>query len=287
MPSPDINPASPVQPLSVGNVVSAGFRLYRSHLKQYLGLAFQAALWVIIPIYGWAKSWMISGLISRLAFGELVNQPETVQNARRQLNPNLWQFFIAQFLVGFILFGVNLGLSIVQGAISAIFGRVFGEASAIAAVISFILSLVVLFVYIWFYSRVLIPEVVLALEEEIDGPAAIGRSWSLTQGHVLRLQGVVFVASLITLPLIALAMLPVFLAIGSLVAFTVNNPTAVPGADLLGFFFLMLLLAIVLFLLVSVLITPFWQAIKAVIYYDLRSRREGMGLALRDRDPRL
>jgi hypothetical protein len=27
---------------------------------------------------------------------------------------------------------------------------------------------------------------------------------------------------------------------------------------------------------------PFWQAIKAVIYYDLRSRREGLGLQVRD-----
>ena len=29
-------------------------------------------------------------------------------------------------------------------------------------------------------------------------------------------------------------------------------------------------------------VLPFWQAIKAVIYYDLRSRREGLGLKLRD-----
>ena len=32
------------------------------------------------------------------------------------------------------------------------------------------------------------------------------------------------------------------------------------------------------------LIAPFWQTVKAVIYYDLRSRREGLGLQLRDHD---
>ncbi len=37
-------------------------------------------------------------------------------------------------------------------------------------------------------------------------------------------------------------------------------------------------------LLSGAVILPFWQAIKAVIYYDLRMRREGMGLKLRDRD---
>jgi hypothetical protein len=43
MPASQSSP-NPIQPLSVGNVVSAGFRLYRSHLKLYLGLAFQAYL---------------------------------------------------------------------------------------------------------------------------------------------------------------------------------------------------------------------------------------------------
>jgi hypothetical protein len=31
----------------------------------------------------------------------------------------------------------------------------------------------------------------------------------------------------------------------------------------------------------TALIIPFWQSIKAVIYYDLRVRREGMGIDLR------
>jgi hypothetical protein len=32
------------------------------------------------------------------------------------------------------------------------------------------------------------------------------------------------------------------------------------------------------------LILPFGQTVKAVVYYDLRSRREGLGLQLRDHD---
>jgi hypothetical protein len=35
----------------------------------------------------------------------------------------------------------------------------------------------------------------------------------------------------------------------------------------------------------SIVILPLWQIIKAVIYYDLRGRREGLGLQLRDRGP--
>ncbi len=33
-----------------------------------------------------------------------------------------------------------------------------------------------------------------------------------------------------------------------------------------------------------IFLLPFWQTIKAVIYYDLRTRREGMGLELRKRE---
>lgn len=284
MPVPAREPSSPMQPLSIGNVVSAGLRLYRSHFKQYLGLAFQAALWTLIPIYGWAKAWMINGVICRLAFGELVNQPEGVQGARNHLKPKLWQFLVLQLLVGLLLFGVNLGLSLGQGIITSVFIGIFGQNSPVASLISFILSLVVLFIYIWVYSRVLIPEVSLAVEENVDGASVISRSWSLTQGHVLRLQGVVFIASLITLPVIGIALIPMLVAISYLVTVAISSGGATPGAEALGLFFLMLFVSLVLFLLASVIVTPFWQAIKAVIYYDLKSRREGLGLTLRDRD---
>jgi hypothetical protein len=30
-------------------------------------------------------------------------------------------------------------------------------------------------------------------------------------------------------------------------------------------------------------VIPFWQPMKAIIYYDLRSRKEGLGLQIRDR----
>ena len=43
--------SSSIQPLSIGNVVSAGVRLYRSHLKTYLKLALIAHLWALVPIW--------------------------------------------------------------------------------------------------------------------------------------------------------------------------------------------------------------------------------------------
>lgn len=39
-------------PLTVGNVVSAGLRLYRDRFKQYLALSTQVTLWALLPILG-------------------------------------------------------------------------------------------------------------------------------------------------------------------------------------------------------------------------------------------
>jgi hypothetical protein len=50
-----------------------------------------------------------------------------------------------------------------------------------------------------------------------------------------------------------------------------------------GFSVLMLAATYAIGLAASVIVLPLWQTIKAVIYYDLRSRREGLGLQLRDR----
>jgi hypothetical protein len=58
---------------------------------------------------------------------------------------------------------------------------------------------------------------------------------------------------------------------------------AVFGAES-GIFYLVYYLRILLLSFGSgALVTPFWQAMKAIIYYDLRSRKEGLGLQMRDR----
>jgi hypothetical protein len=279
--SPNLSPSNPIGPLSIGNIVSAGFQLYRSHFKQYLGLAGKAVLWAIIPIYGWAKASTINATISRLAFQDLISQPESTSTARNHLEPKLWQFLVVQLLVGLILFGVNIGLSIAQGILVGILGGIFGAESALTGLVSAITSIVVFVIYIWAYSRFFIPDVVLALENQVDGTKAISRSWELTEGHVLRLQGVILVAGLITFPLIVLAIVPLILAIASLAAIVATGGG--PDSGAIAVFLISVLISFGLIIFASIATAPFWQAIKAVVYYDLRGRREGMGFKLRDR----
>jgi hypothetical protein len=266
-----------MRPLSVGNVVSAGIRLYRSHLKLYFTLALRAYLWVLLPIYGWAKFSAISALISRLAFSELIDQPETVKEAESQVNPRMWRFLLAGIFVGLFVLVALLGLSIVAGIVAAVLIAVVvgsGGANPIAIVVVVLLSIVGVIAFlgalIWIYSRFVITELPLAIENNIDALTTISRSWELTKGYVLRIQGIVMVAFLITLPFQLFAQVVIAVLQPS------NNTPPLLGL-------LLALFTLALSLLSGALVLPFWQAIKAVIYYDLRSRREGLGLQLRDR----
>ncbi len=277
-------PSPPIQPLSIGNVVSAGLRIYRDHFQQYYGLAFKAYLWVLVPVYGWAKFPALSAAISRLVFGELTGKPETVSVAQSRVNRRLWSFLIAGILVFLILFGVLFAALVVYAIISGILGTIVGgvfnsiTSTPIRIILSIVLALVFLvasfafiYGYMWLFARLSVVELPLAIEDNMNATSAISRSWNLTEGFARRICGVVFITFLISLPI-------------SILIQVVSNiqlflPEIIPSdAPIFSFLFLVLMLAF------NALLIPLWQSIKAVIYYDLRTRREGMGLQIRDFD---
>ncbi len=313
------NSPNPIQPLSVGNVVSAGFRLYRSHLKLYFGIALQATLWQLVPIaliiplpllvysgqlnssalgliipiwivgfvYCWVESIANSAVILRLAFGEVVSQPESAQDARSYIVTRKWRFFMAYILWFIRYMGFILILYISTLIIAVIFGMVFGlifggkiqpnhpAAITIFALLGFIAILAIVYGIIWFLSRLFIFDVPLAAEIDISAVKTLDRSWELTKGHVWRIFGISMVALLITIPLQIPAQIAAFGIQETLAKFYPRqSPTFVALSYILSY---------LLGLGIGVFVLPFWQSIKAVVYCDLRSRREGLGLQLRDR----
>lgn len=263
-------------PLSVGNVVSASLRIYRDHFKSYFGLAFVAYLWLLVPIYGWAKYSAISGLISRLAFGEVSENPETVSDARREVNPRMWSFFGAGILTSLIYVGASLVGAIAIGILAGGAAAIFGQNGTIISVLLTVVAVIAfLIIYIRIISRLLIVEVPLAVEDNQTASSAIGRSWELTKGSVGRIQWIVFVAILVSLPI------TIFVQILTVIAQLVLS--AALGAESSLFYLVYYLLILPLSFGSGALVTPFWQAMKAIIYYDVRSRKEGLGLQMRDR----
>ena len=276
MPKKNLSSSGQTGPLSVGNVVSASLRIYRDHFKSYFGLALVASLWLLVPIYGWAKYSAISALISRLAFGEVREKPETVSDARREVNPRMWRLFWAGTLTVLIYIGVyvagTIAIAILAGGAAAIFGQ---NSVTIAALLVAVTVIALLIIYIRIISRLLIVELPLAIENNIGATSAIGRSWELTKGSVGRIQWIVFVGILVSLP--------ITIVVQILTVIVQSILRAVLGEESGIFYLVYYVLILPLSLGSGALVTPFWQAMKAIIYYDLRSRKEGLGLQIRDR----
>lgn len=272
--------SSPMQPLSIGNVVTAGLRIYRSHFKSYFLLALKGYLWVLVPVYGWAKLFAIAGLLSRLSFSELVNQPESIEAGSRFVNSRLWQFLLAVLLMFLIGLGIGVGFIVLIGIISAIFTALSAlgnlAVSGIAVLIAIVVTLAFTIGILWLLTRFFIVEVPLAIEDDINATSTISRSWQLTQGFVWRLLGISLVAYLITLPI------QIAVQVGSSIIQIILASLSSQNSPVFGLLLFVLILGLTLSS--GALVLPFWQAIKAVVYYDLRTRREGLGLKLRDRN---
>ncbi|HIK46712.1 MAG TPA: hypothetical protein IGR64_17835 [Leptolyngbyaceae cyanobacterium M65_K2018_010] len=313
-----MNPAAQLGPLNPGDVVSAALRLYRDRFKTYLKLSALATLWLLgglvglvllialpvamlstlgssfLPIigglgglvlgflallYGSAKYYQLSGVMGRLVFCDLVNRPETASAAQRLLAPKLGQFL----WLGFLLFlaymaaylAASLGALIAGGAVGLLIAGMFTALinGTVGGILGGILGLmlglgVFVLVLIWILARLFIADAVLAIEASQDAGGSLSRSWELTQTSVWRIQIVFLAAFLIQLPILMVTNYFPSLFF----AFLPDNTAVLAASQGIG---------LLLSLLGSVLTLPLWQAVKAVLYYDLRSRREGLDLELR------
>ncbi|WP_039727551.1 hypothetical protein [Leptolyngbya iicbica] len=275
----------PIRPLNVGDVVSAAISLFRTNFGTYIGLNLKSVLWFMVPVYGWARGLMIQSQIARLGFRELNRQPETVDQSLQAIEPRLWTFLGIGLLVWLIQaavgYAVSFAMTIVTFPISII-GSAGGEAAAaLSALMLVVVQLVVLAAQLWIQARLYLWNLILAMESEIESTTAINRSWELTKGNGVRVLFSLLIAYLVMLPLYALMIvIPVLIAIpflGGLLESEAPSAAAVVGILLAVFVFL------VLAIVVGIFTAPFFQTIKSVLYYDLRSRREGMDIQFRDR----
>lgn len=275
--SPNISPRQSSEPLSVGNVVSAALRIYRDKFKLYWKLAFTGYLWVLVPVYGWAKFSAISALISRLAYSEVIERPETVAEARRHVMPKMWSFLGAGILVGLIVGAVTFGAILVFGFLGGVATAILGQ-NATAIIILVLLGIVAVTAFIIGYilllCRFIIVELPLAMEDNVTATSTINRSLQLTKGFARRLLWICTIGFSISLPVSLVIQIASFFVQG-FVATVIPRDSAI-------FFLVYYILFLPISFASGSLLIPFWQSIKAVIYYDLRSRREGLGLQLRD-----
>jgi hypothetical protein len=296
--SENLNPPNLIQPLSIGNVVNVAINLYRANFQLYLKLSLLAYLWLLVPVYGWAKFWVNSALISRLAFCELMGQTESIKDARRYIKPRTWSFLLTAILLSvlllitlilsFILTGLFLAMTRMEQVIASfepIADEVFVRNNVLIAIFFLIILLLILLFFLacllaptlWLYSRFLIAELPLASESNINLITTLCRSWKLTKGYFWKIQLILIVCFFLFLPLEILLYLGVELINFITSRLMAGLVSAYPLIDSI----LMQMFSWAITLLNAVMLLPFFQLIKAVVYYNLRLRREGLGLRLR------
>ncbi|MDZ8140445.1 MAG: hypothetical protein RM049_35000 [Nostoc sp. DedQUE04] len=281
------------QQFNIGNIVSLASYLYRSNFKKFSRLSLFAHLWLIVPIYGWAKFYAFAGLISRLAFSEISGQPESSKAAKIQIKKRFWQFLLTAILVILICllqtFIFYIGISIIAGIIYGILARIFGTISqpitqanpfdnTIFRIIIISIAISIYFSPLWFYLRFFITDLPLAIEDDINFIGAIKRSRQLTKGLTWRIIAIIFISFVITLPIQILGWLIYskgFNILIQLISLLLSGDWANENK-----MFISTLLLIILNLITSIILMPFWQSIKSLVYYDIICRREGFDLKI-------
>jgi hypothetical protein len=295
--------SDPIGTLSVGNVINAAVSLYKSNFRDFFSLALRSVGWLLLGFVGlipvilvaaainnagvsvlagvvWlglfmfclAKSLNSRGVVARIAYQQLINQPESLFSASSQLANSHWKFLRLALWLGLFIFGV---LILAYLALAALGGLGVFLATQLPNAIGYILAAVLIIAgivaFFWtflsFYSSWFVAELPIAVERCAAGLDAIGRSRQLSTPFSSRILIIILVAFLITLPLNIIASVPALAVIGQ----EQTSPTYLIAQGL----------NLVLSILLELFIMPFWQVIKSVVYFDLRSRLEGADLQMK------
>lgn len=214
-------------------------------------------------------------IVSDVARGTL-GERLTLRSLWRLAGRRLWA------LVGWslIVAGVLLGVIAVLGGIVAALVISGGAAAVAIGVIVGVLGLIALVVLgVWVYTKTsLVPSLIVL--EKLGIRASIRRSWSLTNGYFWRTFGVQFLVAAIVNIVSQVVTTPVSLLYGYLVTLIDPNGSGrVDGSAIAG-----AIISYAVLLLVSLVIGAITTVVQAsaiaLIYIDLRMRKEGLDLHL-------
>jgi hypothetical protein len=289
-----------IEPLNIGNTINTAFRLYRDRFQTYVFFAVRACLWSLLPlvlqlilsqllyqtitpeqgsdiglrlflfpiqIFSAAKYLFNNAVISRLAFQDIIYQPETAGQAEKKVKPKMWRLWWMQVLIG--LLGAAIILPITLSLVLVSFIPILGVLLILPA--SFCLA----FFFLWLSARIYIAELPLVIEDNLGSWQAIKRGWHLTKNSAWRIVGVMFIASLLIIPVyilsVALASIPFWFNSSEDWQTLAENPLFFRQMAMFSYGLT------TIFLLLNILLVPFWQSLKSVIYNHLLDQKKNDG----------
>ena len=225
---------------------------------------------------------LLSGLIvvavSRSVLGRVASSKEVWERTKSKFLPLIGLNIITSIISGLMMIiGIVVFFVLLASAAStAKTDREFLQDLGVSLVGLLILMVISALVssYLSIKFSVASPAMVL---ENLGVFAAIGRSWSLTRGNFWRLFGINILTAIITSMVagifggIAGALSAIFVVVGS------SSPE-----DMLASLNTTYILAMVMSTIAQLLILPFTSSVNALLYIDLRMRKEGLDVELRN-----
>ncbi|WP_419547058.1 hypothetical protein [Microcystis sp.] len=298
-----------LDPLNIGNTINTAFRLYRDRFQTYVFFAVRACLWSLLPlilqlilsqllyqtitpeegsdiglrlflfpvqIFSAAKYLFNSAVISRLAFQDIIYQPETAGQAEKKVKPKMWRLWWMQVLLGLLGAAIILAITLSLALVSFI--PILGVLLILLA--SFCLPVF----FLWLSARICIAELPLVIEDNLGSWQAIKRGWHLTKNSAWRIVGVIFIASLLIIPVYilswALASIPFWVNFSSFYSSLESVEDWQTLAENPLFFRQMAMFSYgltTIFLLLNILLVPFWQSLNSVIYNHVLDQKKNDG----------
>lgn len=245
---------------------------------------------MVVGIYCLTRSMVCDAAISRLAFFELRQTPETRKDAHRFVRRRMWKFLLASLLIGLLILAVYIliviAVFVITFVMAIIAGVVMGGDALtnspennlifglIAILLTFVLIFGVLILFLWMSARLFVYDTTLAIEEKVAVMDTLGISWRLTKRNTFRIILVMVVTVLVSLPVGIVVQIIAAIAqpiLSSLIPLPTNIQDAIA-----------VFIGVAIGLLGNLILLPLWQILKSVIYYDLKSRKEGIDLQLSD-----
>lgn len=257
--------------LSSNSPYAAAFTSLSGSFSQLGGTLLQALATVLL-------SGLIVVAVSRSVLGRVASSKEVWERTKSKFLPLIGLNIITSIISGLMMI---IGIAVFFVLLAGVASTAKTERELFQDLGIMLVGLLILMVisalvssYLSIKFSVASPAMVL---ENLGVFAAIGRSWSLTRGNFWRLFGINILTAIITSMVagifggIAGALSAIFVVVGS------SSPE-----DMLASLNTTYILAMVMSTIAQLLILPFTSSVNALLYIDLRMRKEGLDVELRN-----
>lgn len=257
--------------LSPNSPYAAAFTSLSGSFSQLGGTLLQALATVLL-------SGLIVVAVSRSVLGRVASSKEVWERTKSKFLPLIGLNIITSIISGLMLI---IGIVVFFVLLASVASTAETDRELFQGLGMSLVGLLILMVvsalvssYLSIKFSVASPAMVL---ENLGVFAAIGRSWSLTRGNFWRLFGINILTAIITSMVagifggIAGALGAIFVVVGS------SSPE-----DMLASLNTTYILTMVMSTIAQLLILPFTSSVNALLYIDLRMRKEGLDVELRN-----